>query len=428
MAAQIFTHGVAQSLTANRFTRSDYVFTGWNTEANGGGTAYSDGQSVTLTTGGLTLYAQWQKENVSTKTEAQSFDADDITDELRDKGYTTPEQIETVLKTQITQTGVPSGNTAFYDIVLLYSDDGGNTWTRADAEHFPTNGRLPISIPVPSGVDAGQYDFYGIHMFATTAFGKTAGDTENVAFIERTADGTVYLDGYVTGLSPILVGWKTSGGTDPDPTPTIAGVTVSPATATMNKGSTQQFTAAVSGTGSYNTAVTWSISGHTSSNTTINASGLLSIGADETATTITVKATAVGDTGKYGTAAVTVQTGGGAGGDTDDPSHSHSFGSWQYDSKNHWRYCSCGTYDSHGEHSFGDWKVIKEATTYTNGSKERSCSVCGYTETATIWATIIPQTGDNSLIGLWITLMALSMGGIFVALRFRKRGAHETRR
>ena len=307
MAAQTFTHGVAQSLSANSFTRSDYTFTGWNTEENGGGTAYSDGQSVTLTTGGMILYAQWKKENVSTKTEVQSFDADDITDELRDKGYTTPEQIETVLKTQITQTGVPSGNTAFYDIVLLYSDDGGNTWIEADEEHFPNNGQLPISIPVPNGVNANTHDFYGIHMFSKTAFGKIAGDTENVVFTERTENGTVYLDGFVNGLSPILVGWKTTGGTDPDPAPSITGVTVSPSTATVNKGSTRQFTATVTGTGNYNTAVTWSISGNISRGTTISATGILTVDSAENASVLTVTATAVGDTTKSASVVVTVQ-------------------------------------------------------------------------------------------------------------------------
>ncbi len=46
-------------LTTNTFTRSGYDFAGWNTKANGNGTSYADGASVTLT-GDLTLYAQWR--------------------------------------------------------------------------------------------------------------------------------------------------------------------------------------------------------------------------------------------------------------------------------------------------------------------------------------------------------------------------------
>ena len=55
--------GVATSLNPNPFARSGYTFTGWNTNADGSGASYSDGQSVTdLTTRdrSFVLYAQWQ--------------------------------------------------------------------------------------------------------------------------------------------------------------------------------------------------------------------------------------------------------------------------------------------------------------------------------------------------------------------------------
>ena len=58
-----FTYDQTQNLTANTFTRENYNFSGWNTSANGSGTSYTDGQSVSnLTTesnGTVTLYAQW---------------------------------------------------------------------------------------------------------------------------------------------------------------------------------------------------------------------------------------------------------------------------------------------------------------------------------------------------------------------------------
>ena len=58
-----FTYDQAQNLTANTFTREYHNFSGWNTSANGSGTSYTDGQSVSnLTTepnGTVTLYAQW---------------------------------------------------------------------------------------------------------------------------------------------------------------------------------------------------------------------------------------------------------------------------------------------------------------------------------------------------------------------------------
>ena len=48
------------ALRPNPFTRAGYRFTGWNTGADGKGTAYTDGQKVTLTAN-LELYAQWEQ-------------------------------------------------------------------------------------------------------------------------------------------------------------------------------------------------------------------------------------------------------------------------------------------------------------------------------------------------------------------------------
>ena len=63
MSNQAFTYSTAQALAANAFTRTGYTFAGWNTAANGSGTSYADGQSVsnlTATNGGtVDLYAQW---------------------------------------------------------------------------------------------------------------------------------------------------------------------------------------------------------------------------------------------------------------------------------------------------------------------------------------------------------------------------------
>ena len=63
MSVQSFEHSVAKTLTANAFTRTGYIFAGWNTEADGSGTGYSDKQSVSFTPANdgdsITLYAQW---------------------------------------------------------------------------------------------------------------------------------------------------------------------------------------------------------------------------------------------------------------------------------------------------------------------------------------------------------------------------------
>jgi uncharacterized repeat protein (TIGR02543 family) len=47
------------ALTANTFTRAGYTFTGWNTQANGSGTAYAN-DATYLFTASTTLSAQWK--------------------------------------------------------------------------------------------------------------------------------------------------------------------------------------------------------------------------------------------------------------------------------------------------------------------------------------------------------------------------------
>ncbi|MFQ7211014.1 MAG: Ig-like domain-containing protein [Coprococcus sp.] len=86
-------------------------------------------------------------------------------------------------------------------------------------------------------------------------------------------------------------------------TPGVTSVTVSPATATVNKGAMLQLNAAVVTDGFAPKSVVWSINSELS---TITQSGLLSVSADETAATITVTATSTFDGSKVGTATITV--------------------------------------------------------------------------------------------------------------------------
>lgn len=63
-----YLYGTAKSgtttttATATQFTRTGYTFTGWNTKADGTGTAYNAGAAITYPAEGktLTLYAQWK--------------------------------------------------------------------------------------------------------------------------------------------------------------------------------------------------------------------------------------------------------------------------------------------------------------------------------------------------------------------------------
>jgi hypothetical protein len=86
---------------------------------------------------------------------------------------------------------------------------------------------------------------------------------------------------------------------------TVISVTVSPATPTVAKGATRQFGATVIGTGSPAQTVTWAVTGIAGTATSsISASGLLTVPADETVVLLLVVATSTVDTTKLGTAMV----------------------------------------------------------------------------------------------------------------------------
>ena len=60
--------GESVTVAENVFTRNDYTFTGWNTQADGKGTAYKAGDNFTLTDKDTVLYAQWSKNSGSSGT------------------------------------------------------------------------------------------------------------------------------------------------------------------------------------------------------------------------------------------------------------------------------------------------------------------------------------------------------------------------
>lgn len=57
-AEQTVDQGSNVTIAANTFSRDGYTFTGWNTQADGTGTAYAAGETISLSED-TTLYAQW---------------------------------------------------------------------------------------------------------------------------------------------------------------------------------------------------------------------------------------------------------------------------------------------------------------------------------------------------------------------------------
>ncbi len=118
MANQQFTTGVAQALTANAYVKSDYYFAGWNTSADGSGTAYADEEMISadLTNIGgsvVTLYAQWEEDAMHTVFE--------IAGTCVFHGYDMQQDINAG---QITGTNCTTGNTNWADGTHKYIDTG----------------------------------------------------------------------------------------------------------------------------------------------------------------------------------------------------------------------------------------------------------------------------------------------------------------
>lgn len=88
--------------------------------------------------------------------------------------------------------------------------------------------------------------------------------------------------------------------------PTVTGVTVTPATASIFKGQNIHLNATVATTNFAPKSVNWTITGQTSADTYIDIYGNLYVGEDETETTITVTATSTFDSKKTGTSTITV--------------------------------------------------------------------------------------------------------------------------
>ena len=198
MTDQTFTYNQPQALRANIMTRSGYAFNGWNTEANGSGTAYADKQEFTNPSGTgsftngatLTLYAQW-----------------------------TPNQYTVTLDNQSATTAGTASVTATYDAALpsitpptrtyytfggYYTEaNGGGTQyyhadgTSANAWHIAEPTTLyaqwtPISYTITYNLAGGTV--------ATTNPASYNFESENIILVNPTREGYIFAGWTGTGL------------------------------------------------------------------------------------------------------------------------------------------------------------------------------------------------------------------------------------
>ncbi len=75
-ATQTFNKDENFQLRQNTFTRSGYIFKGWNTQADGHGTSYQDGATVSFSKN-TDLYAVWQKKPITTYYTIKDYEVDE---------------------------------------------------------------------------------------------------------------------------------------------------------------------------------------------------------------------------------------------------------------------------------------------------------------------------------------------------------------
>lgn len=124
----------------------------------------------------------------------------------------------------------------------------------------------------------------------------------------RNPDG-LYTNAFLHCWKIISVSPFAPAATFSDSVAAVNSVTISPTSATVVPNSEIQFNAKVIGTGFFNKTVKWTIKGANSSKTYVDVRGTVFIGADETATTISLNADSNENPSKGATVTITVYNG-----------------------------------------------------------------------------------------------------------------------
>lgn len=129
---------------------------------------------------------------------------DKVTGDLENTEYNKVEKIKNKLtETIVSNEGYIADNTALYDIELVTSEDGGQTWVPVTAENFPAEG-IVVTLPYPEGTNAADYDFTVVHMFDEDVNGHIAGEVET----PEVTEGENGISFRLMGTSPVMIGYK----------------------------------------------------------------------------------------------------------------------------------------------------------------------------------------------------------------------------
>ena len=151
--------------------------------------------------------------------ELDSFDDTDISDELKDAGFDSTDDITTALKENLDKqlkedealNPVPGAQpkeilgTETHNVGIVYNEDGEKI--EGDSEHFPQSG-MTVLLPIPEGTAPDTHEYYGAFMTGSTNGDQLAGSVVPLTVEVVTGEnGEQMLSVEIPGIGQIMIGW-----------------------------------------------------------------------------------------------------------------------------------------------------------------------------------------------------------------------------
>jgi uncharacterized repeat protein (TIGR02543 family) len=302
------TYGEAMPPITVAASRTGNSFTGYF-DAGGGGNPYYDANGASVynwdkETSTVPLYAHWTPLTYMITNGTPSGATGKISSISGTKQY----------QQQITVLTEPAAGYKLASITVFPAPLNGPTY---DADGVKADFTMPAAnVNVTALFESAR---------CTLSFDTDGGGTiypqtvDSGAQVSRPADpaksGYAFTGWYSASSSGTLIGWPLTVSADRTIYArwgeiTVSGVSVTPTNETVERGgASRQFAAVVAGANGPSQGVNWSLSGASSTGTGISTSGLLTVAADESAETLTVRATSTADSSKSGTASVPLEGG-----------------------------------------------------------------------------------------------------------------------
>lgn len=220
-------------------------------------------------------------------------------------------QSDGVLNSGRTALNSSSGQYSFSSMYAYISSDyvdivnDGSSTEESEPEPATLSSISITTAPTKTSYTEGEkFDVTGMKVTAKWSDGTATDVSGSVSYSTdalKTSDTSVtisYTSGGVTKTASQAITVKAKA--------TVDEVKIDPSEISLEQGSSRTFGVAVLGTGDPSQEVTWSVQGNESDSTSIDENGKLTIGEDESAKTLTVKATSTVDSSKSASATVTV--------------------------------------------------------------------------------------------------------------------------